>query len=197
MAHSSGDARLVNLMGAVAIGLSDATVGDIAADTALDSAAVAALVALLDLARSGSVQALSQFIGLSHSGTVRLVNRLSDAGLIRRSPGPDGRTAAVTLTRRGRTVASRIRARRRAVTAATLDGLSEQQCDQLTAICEALIANLTSARLARRDAGRRPSGGALCRMCDPVACGRPAGDCPAARAALGAHRARSSPPSRA
>jgi DNA-binding MarR family transcriptional regulator len=183
---SANDDRLVNMLGAAAVGLCDAAVGDMTNDTALDAAAVAALVALLDLAQSGSVRALSQMVGLTHSGTVRLVNRLADANLIQRKPGPDGRTVAVTLTRRGRGVAMRVRTGRHAAIAAILAGLTERQRDQLATICETLVANLTSARLAARHAGRPPSGGALCRMCDPVACGRAAGECPAARTAAAA-----------
>lgn len=180
MGEPHDDARLVNLLGAAAIGLTDAAVCDVATHAALDSTAAAALVVLLDLARSSSVQALSLLVGLSHSGTVRLVNRLADAGLVERTPGPDARTITVRLTRPGRIAAGRIRAERHATIAATLTGLTDQQRDQLAATCEVLIANLTAARLARRRAGEPPSGGALCRMCDPVACGRPAGECPAA-----------------
>jgi MarR family transcriptional regulator, negative regulator of the multidrug operon emrRAB len=183
MAPPFDDDRLVNLLGALAVGLYDAAVGDVAAHAALDGTASAALVVLLDLARSGSVQALSRLVGLSHSGTVRLVNRLAEAGLVERRPGPDAHTIAVRLTRRGRAAAVRIRAGRHAAIVAALTGLTGPQREQLAATCELLIANLTAGRLAQRDAGGQPSGGALCRMCDPVACGRLAGNCPAARMA--------------
>jgi hypothetical protein len=59
------------------------------------------------------------------------------------------------------------------------------QRTQLTEISEVLVTSLTPSRLARRQAGAAPSGGALCRMRDPSACGRPAGKCPAARTAGG------------
>jgi MarR family transcriptional regulator, negative regulator of the multidrug operon emrRAB len=185
MGESRDEARLVNLLGAVAIGLNDAAVGDVATDAALDGTAAAALVALLDLAQSGSVRRLSQLLGLTHSGTVRLVNRLADAGHVRRAPGPDMRTVSVRLTRPGRVVARRIRAGRHAAIATALTGLTAQQRDQLSAACEVLIANMTTARLARRGTGAHPSGGALCRVCDPAACGRLAGSCPAAEAVAG------------
>lgn len=175
--------RLANLLGAVAIGITDAAVGDVASDLELDNTAAVALVTLLDLARSCSVQRLSQLTGLTHSGAVRLVNRLATMGLVERRSGPDGRTITVRLTRRGRSVAQRVRSARHAAIIASLTGLTDRQREQLTTICEVLIANVTSARLATRAAGRQPSGGALCRMCDPVACGRPDGNCPAATAA--------------
>jgi DNA-binding MarR family transcriptional regulator len=100
------------------------------------------------------------------------VNRLADAGLVVRAPGTDARSLAVKLTRRGHTVARRIRGERHAAIAAALSGLAEHDREALSAICEVVLANLTSARLAVRTKGGYPSGGALCRMCDPVACGR-------------------------
>lgn len=175
--------RLANLLGAVAIGITDTAVGDVALNADLDTTAVTALVTLLDLARSSSVQTLSQLIGLTHSGAVRLVNRLVRAGLVERTSGPDGRTITVRLTRRGHSVAHGIRSARHAAIAASLSGLTDGQREQLATICEVLIANMTSARLAVRAGGGQPSGGALCRMCDPVACGRPDGNCPAAQTA--------------
>lgn len=93
------DARLANLLGAVALGLTDAAVADVAAQADLDTTSATALVAMLDLARSGSVQRLSRLVGISHSGAVRMVNRLADAGFVERRAGPDGRTITVALTR--------------------------------------------------------------------------------------------------
>jgi MarR family transcriptional regulator, negative regulator of the multidrug operon emrRAB len=167
----------------MAIGVTDAAVGDVAMDAALDNTSAAALVAMLDLAQASSVQRLSQLIGISHSGTVRLVNRLADAGLVQRRPGPDARTLTLSLTRRGHATARRIRDARHGVLAELLSGLTDRQREQLTTICDVIVGNITSARLAARTAGRPPSGGALCRMCDPIACGRPDGHCPAARTA--------------
>jgi MarR family transcriptional repressor of emrRAB len=184
--NKPSDDRLVNLLGAMALGLTDAAVGDVASNAAVDSTSAAALIAMLDLARASSVQSLSQLIGISHSGTVRLVNRLADAGLVERRPGPDGRTITLALTRRGHTAARRIRDARHAALADMLSGLTDRQREQLTEICDVIVGNITSARLAARFAGRDPSGGALCRMCDPIACGRPDGRCPAARTAADA-----------
>lgn len=179
------DARLANLLGAVALGLTDAAVADVAAQADLDTTSATALVAMLDLARSGSVQRLSRLVGISHSGAVRMVNRLADAGFVERRAGPDGRTITVALTRRGHNVARRLREARHAAVVAALSSLSDRERRQLTGICERLVAGLTTSRLGARAEGRPPTGGALCRMCDPVACGRSEGACPAARTAAG------------
>lgn len=180
--------RLANLVGAAALGIADAISEDLAGEVDLDTTAAAAIVALLDLARDASVQTLSALVGISHSGTVRLVNRLVDAGLVERRAGKDARTNSLRLTRRGRTVALRLRAGRRAAIAAALEGLTGRQQRQLSEICQTVIANITRVRLGIRTAGGQPSGGALCRLCDPAACGRPDGECPAAVAA--AHEGR-------
>jgi len=177
------DARLLNLVGALAIGVTDRSVGDVALSAGLDASAAAALVALLDLARAGSVQRLSQLVGISHSGTVRLVNRLTQSGLVERAPGADRRSVSVRLSRRGGALARRIRAQRREAISDSLQGLTERQRAELAVICDVVITNLTGDRLAQRSAGRQPSGGALCRMCDPRECGRADGACPAAQAA--------------
>jgi DNA-binding MarR family transcriptional regulator len=180
------DARLVNLLGAAALGLGDAMGADAAAAAGVDATAATTLVALLDLARGGSIRAVSRLIGISHSGTVRLVNRMVDEGLISRGPGQDGRTLAVTLTRRGRTLAMSLRQARASSVAAALDGMTVKQREQLATLCEVMIDNLVTARLSARRQERDPVGGALCRLCDPTACGRSTGDCPAASTAVAA-----------
>jgi MarR family transcriptional repressor of emrRAB len=172
--------RLANLLAAAALGLTD-RLEDLGSEVeGVDTAAAMALVALLDFSPHGSLRQLSQILGLTHSGTVRLVDRLAADGLVTREPGQDERSRAVALTKRGRRAALAIRARRHHAAASLLDGLSNRQHTQLSKICEVLVANLTRQRLEQRATGRPPAGGALCRLCDFIACGRPDGNCPAA-----------------
>lgn len=182
MQASTPDLRLANLLAAAALGLAD-RVHELGPEVAsVDPAAATALVALLDFSPAGSVLRLSQVLGLTHSGAVRLVDRLAASGLVRRESGPDQRSRAVVLTRKGRSVALALRAQRRSTTTSLLEGLNDRHRAQLTRACEVLVSNLTRQRLAQRAAGRTPSGGALCRWCDFADCGRPAGTCPATRA---------------
>ena len=177
------DARLANLLGAVATGVMD-RVGAACAEAAqLSGAGPEALIVMLDFSPEGSVHTLSQAVGLTHSGAVRLVDRLAKAGWVTRRAGDDARSVKIGLTRRGRTVAERVRARRNEELAKALDGLTPRQRNDLLHTCELVVANLTLQRLAQRAAGALPAGGALCRMCDFAACGRPSGRCPAAREA--------------
>ena len=186
--------RLANLLNAAAIGLND-ELEAAAGDHGLDLKAATALIALLDFTPSDSVRRLSQVIGLTHSGAVRLVDRLAAADYVRRSPGDDMRSLKVALTREGRTVALGLRQRREDAAITALAGVSRTKCEELTRACEAIIANLTEQRLAIRASGGVPTGGALCRLCDFGACGRASGLCPAASTAA-AHRERGAMQSR-
>ena len=179
----TSDLRLGNLLAAAALGLTD-RLQELGHEVAgVDAAAATALVALVDFSPHGSLRRLSQVLGLTHSGAVRLVDRLAEAGLVSREAGQDERSRAVVLTRKGRTAALALRGQRRSAAAALLEGLDGGQRAQLARACEVLIANLTRQRLAQRAAGSAPHGGALCRWCDFGDCGRPTGDCPAASAA--------------
>jgi MarR family transcriptional repressor of emrRAB len=180
---TSPDARLANLLGALAAGLADQIQTATAQEAHMTGVAPDALIAMLDFTPSGTVDALSQTVGLTHSGGVRLVDRLVDNGLVERGPGRDARSITIRLTRRGIAIAKRVRLRRSEEIDAVLDGLSTRQRSELVRACEAVIANLTHQRLARRAAGDSPAGGALCRMCDFEACGRQLDQCPAAREA--------------
>src|SRR6185503_11105786 len=95
--HSS--ARTANLLGALGIVLADAL-----ADAGGDSEA-AALVAIGGPSAGASIDALSAVVGLSHSGTVRLVDRLEADGLLERRRGADQRSATLLLTPAGRRAA--------------------------------------------------------------------------------------------
>lgn len=183
MDQPTSDLRLGNLLAVTALGLAD-RLQELGPEVAgVDPAAATALVALVDFSPHDSLRRLSEVLGLTHSGAVRLVDRLAGAGLVSREAGQDERSRAVVLTRKGRSAALALRRRRRSATAALLDGLDGGQRAQLTRACEVLIANLTRQRLAQRAEGRSPNGGALCRWCDFSDCGRATGDCPAATAA--------------
>ena len=121
----AGDARLANLLGALATGLTDGVHEATSTTAQLDEIAAAALIALLDFSPRGSVQTLSQVIGLTHSGTVRLVDRLVDAGYVVRMPGRDARSRSPILTATGTRVARRARIAREGAIARHLEKLSD------------------------------------------------------------------------
>ena len=179
MDESTG-ARQANLLATLAVGLND-RIRD-AEETAAGhgSAAPAALVALHEFLGGASIDQIRQVVGLTPSGAVRLIDKLSESGLVRRGPGPDGRSRAVTLTRRGGDVARRVLAARRAATETLLAGLSTSERERLTPLLERLLHALTAARLGERASSKTPPGGWLCRLCDFSACARDEGACPVA-----------------
>jgi MarR family transcriptional repressor of emrRAB len=128
--------------------------------------APAALLAV-DTWPDRSVDFLASVLGLTHSGTVRLVDRLSSEGWVERLAGVDGRTAALRLTRSGRALAGRARAERRRL----LGGLLAQ-LDQ----AEQAGLGVAMARILRGDPRTRPEARRTCRLCDHSVCEGPA--CP-------------------
>lgn len=155
--------RTANLLGALGIVLADAL-----ADAGGDSEA-AALVAIGGPSAGASIEALSAVVGLSHSGTVRLVDRLEADGLLERRRGADQRSAALLLTPAGRRAARHTLRNRDANLQFIVSLLTEDQQDALIDVAERVLGDLG----ARPDAERR-----ICRLCDVDACGRSRGECP-------------------
>jgi len=130
------------------------------------ASAPAALVALHGLTGGQSIDALRRVVGLTHSGAVRLVDRLSAAGLVERRVGADGRAVALQLTPEGRRAARRVLTRREAALETVLAPLTARERAELARLGERVLAGLTDGQEDRRR---------ICRLCDVEACGR---DCP-------------------
>jgi DNA-binding MarR family transcriptional regulator len=162
-----------NLLGAFVLAIADRQ-ADAVVRAAGDASSAAALNALHDFLEEPSVDLLRQVLGLTHSGTVRLLDRLEAQALVTRGPGPDARTAAVRLTRKGTAAARQVAAARAAVLEEALAPLDRRQ---RTAIGQALGELLT--HLVREPGATRWT----CRLCDTTACGRPEGQCPVANEA--------------
>jgi DNA-binding MarR family transcriptional regulator len=96
-----------NVLGAFAGVLTDMTAAAMTAAAGLAASDVAALSALRHFLRKPTIDQLHQVLGLSPSGTVRLVDRLARDGFVTREPGTDGRERSVALTPRGRRAAGR------------------------------------------------------------------------------------------
>ena len=146
---------------------------------ALGPSAPAALTALHEFLDGASVTQLSSVLGLTHSGTVRLVDRLGAEGLVERAGAQDGRAVSVVLTGSGRRMALRIRRARETSLTSVLSALTSDEADNLAAALDAMLTTVTLARAEERSAHshNRPQPW-LCRLCDFAACGRSEGDCP-------------------
>ncbi len=157
--------RAANLLGAAVLGLHDEikkTVEERTGHSGETSAAVTALGHQPGLSNDG----LSSLLDLTHTGTVRLVDRLVADGLVeKRQSALDKRSVALFLTARGKSVRRQILADREAALAPLVSNLSD--ADQKS------LANLLSMLLnavAQDDVHKLR----ICRLCDAVACG----DCP-------------------
>jgi len=173
VAHTS--ARQANLLGTLSLAVAGRMETAVEAAAPHGPSAPAALAALDAYLGGQPIDALRRVLGLTHSGAVRLVDRLAAAGLAERRPGADGRSVAVALTARGGRAAGRVRAAREHALADALAALDPDERAVLTALHEKLLAALTSDRASARR---------LCRLCDVEACGHERGTCPVTRARI-------------
>jgi DNA-binding MarR family transcriptional regulator len=130
------------------------------------------LVALSGTGAGRSIEALRSTVGLTHSGAVRLVDRLAEGGLVERRAAVDQRSTALYLTPAGRRAVRRILAHREAVLEGVLAPMTTEERELLARTCERLL-------------GRIPFDPEyqvwVCRLCDREACGRGRGWCPVER----------------
>jgi DNA-binding MarR family transcriptional regulator len=164
--HTS--ARTANLLGALGIVLADALAD--AAEPAGGSSTATALVALYGPSASASIDSLAGVVGLSHSGTVRLVDRLVADGLAERRRGADQRSTALVLTPAGRRSARQVLRQRDTNLQKLLASLTDDQQASLTEAAAALLSQFGEVE---------PR---VCRLCDVETCGRSRGGCPVAPA---------------
>ena len=163
MSHAY-DPREANLLGALGLAIADRL-----ADPDTGRSASEALVALHGRRAGSTIDAVARITGLTHSGTVRLVDRLAKAELVERRQGADQRSVALYLTPPGRRAAREVLARRDARMQSLLALLTDGQRSAMMAATEQILRELG----AGADAERR-----LCRLCDTEACRRPRGECP-------------------
>jgi MarR family transcriptional regulator, negative regulator of the multidrug operon emrRAB len=156
----------LNAFGALSLAVADRVQEEMATVAGHGASGPAALVALDGEAGGRSIDALRQILGITHSGTVRLVDRLTGAGLVERRIGSDARTVALHLTPQGRRLAGRVLAAREAALEQVLAPLSTAQRRQIEPLFAAMVDALEDGR--------------ICRMCDAGRCQ----DCPNYKARL-------------
>lgn len=164
--HTPGvDEYTLNLLGAFAVGcvdLQDAAMGQLG----LPPAELAALLAVH--ARPGStIGDLAHATGLTHSGAVRVIDRLDRAGWVERQSGPDRRTVAVRCTGQGRRRAKRALSLRRTMLQDATKDFSRSDDAAFRRLAQKFLSCLPR---------ERPDAWRICRWCDHgVCCGA---DCP-------------------
>ncbi len=157
--------RLINLFGALAVGVADRVRWEALDETSFGGETSAALV-VIGHAPGMSIDQLSRVLGLSHPGAVRLVDRLMSAGLALRELSPDDRRAvALDLTNEGRSRRSALLKRRSMALKAVLQVVGAEDLAVLERITDAMLQALPD------DAA---SALTVCRYCNERQCA----DCP-------------------
>lgn len=164
-----------NLVGALALAITDRTSAAMASAAGVSDSAATALSALHHFLERPTVDLLRQVLGLTSSGTTRLVDSLEKAGYVRRRPGPDGRTTAITLTSSGRAAAKRVSAARDKV----LDDALAPLTDDERAVMASLVGKILVGLM-------RPPGATRwnCRQCDTATCRGTGAGCPVGNEAI-------------
>jgi DNA-binding MarR family transcriptional regulator len=172
------DRQAANVLGALALAMSDRLEDAVTAAAGIAENDAVTLSALHHFLDSPRVDLLAQVLGLTSSGTVRLVDRLEGTGLARRAPAADGRATSVALTAGGRRRAQAVARARMELFERALGALTPSERRQFGELAGKILAGLV-----------RPPGATrwTCRLCDLVACGRPEGHCPVYEAAKARH----------
>jgi len=152
--------RTANLLGALAGEVADRIERQGKVHPNETNSAVAALN-VIGFYEGCSNGALSRALGLSHTATVRLVDKLELAGFVLSEIGTDKRSVALRLTDLGRERTRTVIRERCMRLADVIDVLTAQQRRQLDDIAETLLKSMVAVAL---DADH------ICRLCDDAAC---------------------------
>lgn len=156
--------RTANLLGAVGLAIAD-RIEEVALDVMQRAGETPAALVVVGYGTGPSNDQLRRILGLSHPGTVRLVDRLVADGLIKRCEGRDRRAVALFLTEQGNAMRETLLAGRLAAIKPLLSPLSQSEQDDLAEILSRILNSLPSSDVERCN---------LCRMCDDRVCS----DCP-------------------
>ena len=166
--------RTGNVFGALSLVVADQAADAIAEAAGRSESAAAALSALLHFLDRPSVDRLRQVLGLTSSGTVRLLDRLEESGYVRRAAGADGRSTSVVLTEPGRQAAARVSRARAEVLRRSLAVLSDTERETFEVLAGKVLVGMMRGPGATRW---------ICRLCDIGVCRGAAGGCPVGNAA--------------
>lgn len=153
--------RLANLVGALALGIADRVRLAVSEQTPLGGEALAALV-VIGHTPGLSIGQLGHVLRLSHPGTVRIVDRLEDAGFLERSPSAhDRRTLALHLTAEGEAERTAILERRQNAIEAVMKRVPTEDLPVLERLAETMLSTMP------HDA---TTALAVCRLCNQHQC---------------------------
>lgn len=155
------DLRIANIVGALALALSDDLQNE-AERNAPEVGLAAAAIALLRHVPDMTIERLRRALGLSHPGAVRLIDRLEQEGTVVRRPSTaDRRAVSLSLTKSGTGAAQAILSARESALRGALAGLTAGERKTFGALAEKMLRTL----LRGEDHAFR-----VCRLCDNKVC---------------------------
>ncbi len=152
--------RSANLLGAVGLAVAD-RIAATARDILKHAGETPAALVVIGYGFGPSNDQLRRILGLSHPGSVRLVDRLVADDLVQRREGRDKRAIALYLTERGAALRETLLRERLAVIKPLLMSLTEAERETLAALLHKMLSSMKTTDLERCT---------LCRLCDNRIC---------------------------
>ncbi|MBV7265962.1 MarR family winged helix-turn-helix transcriptional regulator [Erythrobacter ani] len=153
--------RTANLLGVVGVMVADA-IEQTARDVVRHAGETPAALVVIGYGFGPSNDRLRRILGLSHPGTVRLVDRLVRDNLVERRPDlKDRRSISLHLTPQGEQAREAFLKGRLAAIAQVIEPLSTAECEQLTGLLRKMLSSLDPSDEQRCY---------LCRLCDDRVC---------------------------
>jgi MarR family transcriptional regulator, negative regulator of the multidrug operon emrRAB len=149
-----------NLLGAVGLAVAD-RIAEIARDILSHAGETPAALVVIGYGFGPSNDQLRRVLGLSHPGTVRLVDRLVSDGLAERREGRDKRAIALFLTDRGQERRDTLLRGRLAVIRPLIAPLTEAEQESFAALLHKILGSMEPTDVERCR---------LCRLCDDRVC---------------------------
>jgi DNA-binding MarR family transcriptional regulator len=156
--------RTANLLGAVGLAVVD-RIEETAREILSHAGETPAALVVIGYGMGPSNDQLRRILGLSHPGTVRLVDRLVADGLVERRDGRDRRVIALYLSERGMALREDLLKSRLAVIRPLVAALSDAEQETFAALLHKMLSSMETTDWERRT---------LCRLCDNRVCT----DCP-------------------
>lgn len=149
-----------NLLGVVALAVTDRIEGT-ARDVLNHAGETPAALVIIGYGFGPSNDRLRRILGLSHPGTVRLVDRLVADGLVERREGHDKRAIALFLTKRGKSVREELLKGRLAAIRPLLASFTDAEEATFGALLHKMLTAMNPTDIERVT---------LCRLCDDRVC---------------------------
>jgi MarR family transcriptional regulator, negative regulator of the multidrug operon emrRAB len=156
--------RTANLLGVVGLAVADRIEGT-ARDILSHAGETPAALVVIGYGFGPSNEQLRRILGLSHPGSVRLVDRLAADDLVERRKGRDKRAIALYLTARGTALREALLKGRLAAIKPLLIGLTDTEQGVLAGLLHKMLSSMDTTDMQRCT---------LCRLCDDSVCS----DCP-------------------